>query len=84
MSPSNNTQFGSTENITISNEATIIPYSLSRFVTKSVLDTTVQDMFDQFDKVQNKNDAKFDKQHEELVSLKLETLSLSEDTKVIK
>ena len=63
----------STEIITISTEATTITASPSTFVIKSVLETTTQAMFDQFNKVQNKldkNNTNFYKQHKEMVNIK--------------
>ena len=67
VSPYNNTQSGSTDNITISAESTTIPASTSTFANKYILETTIQSIFDIFDKVQKKpdnNDEIFDKQHE--------------------
>ena len=42
------------------------------------------DLFEKHHEVVDKQDNIFDKQHEELVHLKLETLRLSEDTMVLK
>ena len=46
-----NTQSGSIENITISTESTTIPASPSPFLTKYILDTTIQSILGQCDKV---------------------------------
>ena len=62
MSPSTNTQSGSTENLTIANEATTIPTSPSTFVPEADLDTKIQATFACFDEKCDKQDAKSDKQ----------------------
>ena len=80
MFPSTNTQYGSTENITISTEDSTIPAFPSPFSNRSVLETKIQAMFHRFEQIQNKidnNSETFDKQHEELVNLKSETIRLS-------
>ena len=87
MYPPTNKQDVPTENITISNKATTINTSTLTVGTKAVLDITIQSMFEIFDKVQKKldnNDAKFEKQHEELINLIPEKFRLSEDTNVSK
>ena len=56
MSPYISTQSGYNDNINISTEDTTIPTSPSTYVTKSVLDTKIQAMFDQFDKQHEKLD----------------------------
>ena len=57
MSPSTNTQYKYTENITISTESTTITVSPSTFVTKALLDTRIQSMIDLLKE-------KFDEQHQ--------------------
>ena len=91
MSPSTNTLSISTKNINISTEAITIPTLTSPFMTKYVVYTTVQAMFDlskeYFNKIKNKfdkNDATFNSKHEELVIIKTDTLCLSKDTKAQK
>ena len=66
MSPSANTQYVSSENISISTEGctSIAPYT--PFATKYVFDTKIQALFDILYKVQKKIDKNydfFDKQH---------------------
>ena len=73
MFPSNKKRSGSTENITICTKYTTIPNSPLSLVSKSLLDTTIQGMFELFHK-----------QHEELFHLKSEILQISEDTKLLK
>ena len=72
-----NTLFGSNDNITISTEATTILTSPSPFVSTYLFDVSIQAMYFQ-------SKEQFYKHHEELVNIKLETLHLSEDSKVLK
>ena len=77
MYPFKGTQSRSNDNTSIYAEATNIPTSPSPSVTKVILETVFQAMFD-------RSKEQFYKQHEELVNIKSETLRLSEDTKVLK
>ena len=77
ITPSTNTRSGSTKKIIISNRATTIPDLPSSFVTKaSVTKLSLppqsnpwMTFFDKNYEKLGKNDAKFDKQHEEQVNL---------------
>ena len=69
LSPSTTTLYGSTENLNIYTEATAITTSPSTFVTEADLETKIQAMFASFDEKFDKQDARFYKQHEELLNL---------------
>ena len=63
MSLSTNTQYRSSENITIPTEATTISTQYLPFVSKSYLDTLLKEMFARFR-------LRFEKQQEELKQLR--------------
>ena len=66
MSPPKNIRPSSSDNITISNEATTIPTSPSLFVSKYFFDATIQEIFARSDGRSNKSDQIFEKQQEAL------------------
>ena len=63
MSPSKNTQFGYIENIILSTVSTTVTTSPPPFASKYLFGNTIQAMFDKFDKISDRSDEIFDKQH---------------------
>ena len=69
MYTSNNTLYGSNENLTISTEATTTPTLPAHFVNQYEFDTKLQAMFDHFNANFDKQAELFDRQHEKLVNI---------------
>ena len=64
MSYYTNKQPGSSENITISTEATIITTPPPQFLKKCFLDITLQEMFYRSDEISNRSDQRFEEKKE--------------------
>ena len=64
MSPSTNKWSCSSENITISTEATTIPTSPSPFVSKYYFDISLKYVFARSDEISNESDQRYEKQQE--------------------
>ena len=84
MSPYTNPQYGSTENLTISNQSTTTHSLPLYFMTQYGIGTTPKAIIAIFNSNFDKQDEMFDKQHEGLVNLATMSLFPTEDTKLPK